>query len=145
MADSVSLSHDCIFCKIIRKEIPAQKLYEDAHTLAILDINPISPGHTLLLSKAHNETTLDTPPEVFAALTRASYPVISAILAGTKAEGYNILINNHKCAGQLIPHLHWHIIPRHSNDNIHFHWHPTTYQKGEMEKIAEAIRKHINA
>lgn len=139
------LTKDCIFCKIIRGELPSYKLYEDAHALAILDINPITRGHTLLLSKSHYETTKDTPVEVLTALTQASYPVIKAVLAAVKAEGYNILINNHKSAGQQIPHLHWHIIPRHFNDNIHFHWTPTPCQKDEMEKIAEAIRKHINA
>jgi len=140
------MEKDCIFCRIIRDEIPSQKLYEDQHTVAILDINPVSPGHTLILTKQHYETTLDTPVEVLTAVAKASYPVIKAVITGMKAEGYNINISNHKCAGQDIPHLHWHIIPRHSNDNIHFpffHCSPRTYPKGEMEKIAEAIRKHI--
>lgn len=134
---------DCIFCKIVRGEIPSEKIYEDTHTIAILDINPVTPGHTLLLTKQHYPTLLETPPEIMSHLIQSSYLVIKAVISGMKAEGYNLLLNNNKCAGQLIPHMHLHIIPRRSEDGRLFKWNPKPYKDGEMAKTAEAIKSHI--
>lgn len=137
------MAEDCIFCKIVQGEIPSTKLYEDQKCLAILDVNPISPGHTLILSKEHYNTFLDTPPDVLMAIIQAGHQIIKAILTGMKTEGYNLIINNNRCAGQVIPHLHLHIIPRHSNDGIRFHRNPKSYPEGEMAKVAQAISQHI--
>lgn len=134
---------DCIFCKIARGELPANKLYEDETALAILDINPIASGHTLLITKKHYQTILETPPEVLANLMKSSLKVIKAVVAATNAEGYNVFINNNRCASQLVPHLHFHIIPRRSNDGIHFHWSPVPAPPEELAKIAEKIKRHF--
>jgi len=134
---------DCIFCKIVCGEIPAYKLYEDEITLAILDINPITPGHTLLISKEHYPTLLETPPEVLSKIIKSSYPVVRAIVKGLAAEGYNLLLNNNRCAGQLIPHLHFHIIPRRANDGVSFHWSPNPARPEELTQLATKIRSHL--
>lgn len=134
---------DCIFCKIIRGEIPSEKIYEDKYTIAILDINPVTPGHTLLLTKEHYPTLLETPPEIMSHLIQSSYPVVKAVVSGMKAEGYNLLLNNNRCSGQVIPHMHLHIIPRKAKDGVLFNWYPKPYKEGEMAKIAETIKSHI--
>lgn len=134
---------DCIFCKIVKGEIPSAKLYEDEQSLAILDINPLTPGHTLLMTKGHYPALLDAPSETTAHLIKTSYQIVKAVVNGMKADGYNLLLNNGRCAGQLIPHLHFHIIPRRTDDGVHFHWSPRNYAKGEMEKVAQEIRNHL--
>lgn len=134
---------DCIFCKIVKGEITSAKLYEDEQSLAILDINPLTPGHTLLMTKGHYPTLLDAPAETTAHLIKTSYQIVKAVVQGMKADGYNLLLNNGRCAGQLIPHLHFHIIPRRTDDGVYFHWSPRNYAKGEIEKVAQEIRDHL--
>ncbi len=107
---------ECLFCKIIKKEIPAEIIYEDGKTLAILDINPRSPGHTMVLSKSHSETILDLPEKEIEPLFSAVKKVTELIEKSLKPEGFTIGINHGKISGQVIDHLHIHIIPRFKND-----------------------------
>lgn len=103
---------DTIFSKIIRKELPAQKVFEDDHSIAILDIAPLSEGHTLLISKEPAET-LDKLSDASAAAMGKVLPRIArAIMKVTGATSYNVLVNNGADAGQVVPHVHFHIIPR---------------------------------
>ncbi|MBI4833414.1 MAG: HIT family protein [Planctomycetes bacterium] len=135
---------DCVFCKIIKGEIPSSKLYEDENALAILDINPVAAGHTLVISKGHYPEFLDAPPEAMAEFMKTAHKVIGAVAKGTGAEGYNLLINNNRCAGQVIPHLHIHVIPRKKGDGLRFEWIPRPYPEGGMEKIAKAIKAYFS-
>ncbi len=107
---------NCIFCKIIEKETPSKILYENNDTIAFLDIFPISQGHTIVIPKKHY-TTLETIPindlhEVMAAVKIVS----NLIYKNLNIDGYNILQNNYKAAGQVINHFHIHIIPRSNAD-----------------------------
>ena len=110
--------NDCIFCKIVRGELPCYKIYEDNETLAFLDRNPVNPGHTLLIPKKHSETILDTNDETLKKLITTTKKISKAIFESMKLEGFNIGINQFKIAGQVVPHLHIHIMPRHKNDGI---------------------------
>ncbi|KAA0217023.1 MAG: HIT family protein [Leptolyngbya sp. PLA3] len=103
---------DSIFSKIIRKEIPAQRVYEDDACIAILDINPLAEGHTLLIPKEPAETLDALSDASSAALGRALPRLARAICKATGAEAYNVLLNNGPDAGQVVPHVHFHIIPR---------------------------------
>ena len=105
----------CIFCKIVKKEIPAKIVYEDEKTMAFLDINPRSKGHTLVIPKDHYETFEELPEDVALAITKAIKKVLE-ILKPLNFDGYNILSNNKPAAGQEVPHLHFHIIPRYSGE-----------------------------
>jgi histidine triad (HIT) family protein len=107
---------DCLFCKIAKKEIPAEIVYENDKTLAILDINPHSPGHTMVLSKFHSLTILDLPEEEVGPLFSAVKKVTEMIQKALKPEGFTIGINHGKISGQVIDHLHIHVIPRFKND-----------------------------
>ena len=103
---------DCIFCKIIAKEIPSKILYQNNDTIAFLDIFPISQGHTIVIPKKHY-TNLETIPikELYEVMGTVKI-VSNLIYKNLDIEGYNILQNNYKAAGQVINHFHIHIIPR---------------------------------
>lgn len=134
---------DCIFCKIIKKEIPSQVVYEDEVVLAFLDAAPINPGHTLLVPKEHFRNTLETSELVLARMGVIAKKLGKAIIGSMKADGCNILANNEEAAGQVVFHTHWHIFPRFSTDGYHVL--PGRKVNGfESEEIAEQIKKYIN-
>ena len=133
---------DCIFCKIISGEIPAQRVYENEKSLAFLDIRPVNPGHTLVAPKKHFENLLDAPPDVLVAMMDATQKVAKAILLATGDESFNLGVNNGAVAGQVVFHLHLHIMPRHPNDGHHL-WSGKEYQVGEAEKLAQKIRDSL--
>jgi histidine triad (HIT) family protein len=110
------MADDCIFCQIVDGEIPARVVYEDADVLAFLDANPLAPGHTLVIPKAHYGTLGDVPPEsgemMFAALHYLT-PIVEDVV---DADASNVAFNNGEAAGQEVPHVHGHIIPRFEDD-----------------------------
>ena len=134
---------DCIFCKIIKKEIPAEKIYEEKNVLAFLDIKPINTGHILVIPKKHFKNIYEIPDKDFCDLTKVVKKLSSIIKKATKADGINIGINNDEAAGQVIFHSHIHIIPRFKNDGLK-HWKgKERYEKGEMEKVLKKIKKAL--
>ena len=135
------MAADCIFCRILKGEIPAQKVYDDAKCFAILDINPVAWGHVLVLPKEHFETWTDLAPELLAELAKVSQKVAAAVRKATGSEGFNLLMNNHRCSGQAIFHAHFHVIPRKTNDGIKFNWMTKPYPSpADADKAAEAVR-----
>ena len=107
---------DCLFCKIIKNKILCYKVYEDKNVLAFLDINPISKGHTIVVSKYHSKTLLDLPDEEVAKLFLAIKKITQQIKNKLNPDAFNIGINMGKKAGQEVDHFHIHIIPRWQND-----------------------------
>lgn len=134
---------DCIFCKIAAGEIPSEKIYEDEHTFAFLDISPNNHGHTLVVPKEHFRNILDISPEAFAHTTETVRRVAGAVKAGVNAAGLNITMNNEPCAGQIVFHAHMHVIPRHETDGLKVWNKKIQYKEGEMEAVGEKIRKHL--
>lgn len=132
--------NDCLFCKIIAGEIPSEKVYEDENSFAFLDIKPINLGHTLLVPKKHFANLYEMPDEVLAELAPTIKKLGIAIKKAVSADGINIGMNNDPAAGQLVFHAHIHIMPRFTNDG-HKHWHGKPYQDGEIDKVAEKIKK----
>lgn len=107
---------DCIFCKIINKEIPNYTVYEDDYTVAFLDVHPCSKGHTIVVPKKHFETLWDMNTETFDLVAHSLRFAAGRVQARLKPDGMNIGINNGSAAGQAVPHVHWHIIPRYNGD-----------------------------
>jgi histidine triad (HIT) family protein len=103
---------DCLFCKIIRGEIPAKKVYEDAVSFAFLDINPRNPGHTLVIPKDHFETLLDMPDDQAAEYFKSVKKVAGMVKNGVNAQGLSVSSSNGQSAGQVVAHQHFHVIPR---------------------------------
>ncbi|MBN1326207.1 HIT family protein [Candidatus Falkowbacteria bacterium] len=133
---------DCLFCQIISGEIPATKVYEDDKILAILDIHPVNPGHTLVMPKKHFTHLLETDEETATAMILATKKIALGVINGLNLDAFNLELNNGRIAGQIVPHLHWHIVPRMSDDGLQ-HWPGKSYRAGEAEEIAKKIRENI--
>ena len=116
------LEPSCLFCKIIQGQIPCHKLHEDDHTLAFLDIGPLSTGHTLIIPKTHAVTLNDLDETHAAAIGRIAPKIGRAVQQATNTPGWNLLQNNGPVAGQVVMHVHFHIIPRNENDKLGFRW-----------------------
>jgi len=106
----------CFFCKITNKEVPAEIIYEDSEAVAILDIHPRSPGHTMVLPKVHTENILDLPEEKVDGVFKAVRKVTELLKKSLNPDGFTIGINHGKVSGQTVEHLHIHIMPRWFND-----------------------------
>ena len=130
---------DCIFCKIIKGEIPCSKLYETAKILVFMDIAPINKGHVLVIPKVHHKDLQDMPDLMLAEVAKAAKKVSKAVVKATGADGFNIGQNNGKAAGQVVMHFHLHIIPRFEDDGL-IPWEAKSYEEGELEKFAEKIK-----
>ena len=130
---------ECIFCKIVKKEIPARIVYEDDENIAFLDRAPTSKGHTLVIPKQHNgERFSEYPDEEVKSLFLAVKNVSKAIEKGL-SKNYNIGINNGPIAGQIIFHPHVHIIPRYENDGLKL-WPGKQLEDKEMDELQEKIK-----
>ncbi|HLA37975.1 MAG TPA: HIT family protein [Candidatus Brocadiales bacterium] len=132
---------ECVFCRIVRGELPACKLLEDDEKVSFLDINPLNPGHTLVVPKKHYETVMDIPGKELGRLMEVVPPLARAIAHVTKAEGLNLFQTNKPCAGQTVPHVHIHIIPRYRKDGFSFGWRQGRYKEGEIEGFRKELVK----
>ncbi|CAN5671833.1 HIT family protein [soil metagenome] len=132
-----------IFAKILRGEIPSAKVLETDQALAFLDINPVNHGHLLIVPKAE-AVTVDELPDAAASHVGSLLPrLCRAVLKATGADGLNIVVNNGECAGQTIPHVHWHIIPRSQADAVHWPWPHSPYSGDELNQMQCRIRKEL--
>jgi histidine triad (HIT) family protein len=129
----------CVFCKVVAGEIPAIRVYEDDEVLAFLDIGPISDGHTLVIPKRHCTQVHECDPQVLSALAARLGKIAKAVVEAMDADGYNVLANNGSAAGQVVEHLHFHIIPRKTGDGVLTRWPSHQYEKGRMDEIAARI------
>ena len=133
---------DTIFMKIIRREIPAEIVYEDDDTLAFLDVKPATPGHTLVVPKKFAQNIFDADDETLSAVMRAVQKIAPAVRDAVGAHGVHINSNHGEAAGQIVPHLHFHIIPRHSRSEFSF-WPQNDYSPGDAATIAAKIRAKL--
>jgi histidine triad (HIT) family protein len=134
---------DCLFCKIVAKEIPAEIVYEDERTLAFLDIRPTNPGHTLVIPKAHSANVYEIRPEDWSAVMESARILAPAVKHAAGATGVNIIMNNDPAAGQIIFHSHVHLIPRHDDDGFR-HWLGKEYEGNTKKEMGEKIRKAVS-
>ncbi|MCX6998439.1 MAG: HIT family protein [Kiritimatiellaeota bacterium] len=135
------MSAECIFCRIAAGALPAVKIYEDADTLAFLDIGPIVKGHALVIPRQHYDPITQTPEPVLARLMAVVKKIAQAQMNGLRADGVNVIQANGAAAGQMVPHLHFHVIPRYRADGHHWNWAAKKYeQPEEMQRLAAAIQ-----
>ena len=134
---------DCLFCKMVAGQIPVAKIYEDKVVLSFLDIGPISDGHTLVIPKQHFEKLHECPAELLGQVFTRIGKIAGAVAAAMNSDGYNLLCNNGRAAGQLIEHLHFHIVPRTNGDGLFSRWPSVEYEDGKIEEVAGAIRKNL--
>lgn len=108
---------NCIFCKIVEGKIPAEKIYEDENFLAISDIKPVGEGHTLIISKKHFSTLIDLDEKVSGTYIEAIKKTAKTLMGRYNSTGFNVVLNNGESAGQMVNHIHFHLLPRKKGDN----------------------------
>lgn len=133
---------DGIFMKIVRRELPAEIVYEDGKTLAFLSTGPDSPGHTLVIPKKPFRNVFDIDQEYFAAVMETVRKIAPAVRDAVGAKGVHINSNHEPEAGQVVFHLHVHIIPRMDRSEFEF-WPHGEYKEGEAEAVGEKIRAKL--
>jgi len=135
---------NCIFCKIVKKEIPAKIIFEDESCLVFLDINPLALGHTLVVPKKHAKSIFDISEEDVKHVFEIAKKISLQMKEKINAEGINFFQASEEAAGQSVPHFHLHIIPRRKNDDIDFNrWWISKVKKveeKELEEIAKLLR-----
>lgn len=140
----MSADPNCVFCKIVAGELPSTKVYENDHVLAFMDIGPIVKGHTLVIPKEHCDPITAVPATLLQHLILATQSVAAALTSGLGADGINITQANGRVAGQVVPHVHFHVIPRFDDDGHSWNWTPGEYRDmSEMGEIAGQIRDAI--
>ena len=130
---------NCIFCKIVAGQIPSAKVLETDSAIAFLDINPVAPGHVLLVPKEHSTTLVHTAPAVLAAIAGELPRLARAVLTATGAPGLNLLQNNGREAGQVVNHIHFHLIPRKPGDPFRVHWPAGKYEGTALEEMRSRV------
>jgi len=138
-ADVAELDNDCLFCKIIRGEIPCFKVFEDSNTLAFLDINPIAAGHVLVIPKHHSHDIHETPVEWVGKAFASAKRVAEAVQKTLNPDGINIVQANGPGAKQSVFHFHVHVIPRAMDDGLTMNWELVPGDMDEIGKLAEKI------
>ncbi|MFW9787502.1 MAG: HIT family protein [Candidatus Thorarchaeota archaeon] len=136
---------NCLFCKIVRGEMPASIIFEDRESIAFMDVFPVIEGHCLLIPRKHFENMYDVDPEIVAHLAKNLADLTKRVQKATGAEGVLNIAANGEGAGQEIPHLHFHVIPRNKNSQFGFKF-PPDYRNSmapreELDKIAKKIRE----
>jgi histidine triad (HIT) family protein len=138
----------CIFCRIRDGAASSYKVYEDEHTLAFLDLNPVTDGHVLLIPREHTQYIEELPEATSEALMKTLIRIVPPIQRAMNSNDSNIMINNGPNAGQIIPHVHIHIIPRPSRVGSHIFGSVSRFKPRKKEyyrEIAERIRDEIEA
>lgn len=134
------MKNDCIFCAIADGEIPCFKVYEDDLVLAYLDINPFAEGHTLVIPKDHYTGLLDTPPDVLKELVVRVQKVAAHLKSVLPCDGFNVLQNNGAAAGQTVPHVHFHIVPRNGDGGVEISFANHEGKMDALKAMAERIQ-----
>ena len=131
---------ECVFCRIIAGQIPAKVLFEDEKAIAFLDIAPFAPGHALVVPKTHAALFTELPDPVLSHLMPLVKRVASLLLERLPCDGFNVLQSNGACATQVVPHVHFHVIPRWNGRQVN--WTSGKYDNaGEMAALAARLRE----
>ena len=131
---------ECLFCKIIRGEIPSKKVYEDENTIAFLDINPATEGHTLVVGKNHKNNIFDVDENELKQMIQTTKKVAQNIKDKLDPEGVNIVQNNGQKAGQMVSHIHFHVVPRYEDDQVIIQFPREQAQENELDNVLKKIK-----
>lgn len=134
-------NENCIFCKIAAGEIPSATLYEDEDFRVILDLNPASKGHALIIPKEHYANLYELDDEIAAKVLVLAKKMVTKLTDILGCDGYNIVQNNGELAGQSVLHYHMHLIPRYAGDTVDIKWQLGTLTDADKEEILSKITK----
>jgi histidine triad (HIT) family protein len=134
---------DCIFCKIVAGTSDSQEIYQDETTLAFMDIHPANDGHCLVIPKAHFETVFDMPPAAFGGVGSTVAKVARAVNEVLRPGGVSLIQANGELAGQSVMHVHVHVLPRRTDDNLLINWdrNSNNERRFDRERIAEIAER----
>lgn len=133
----------CIFCRLIKGEISASKVYEDEQTVAFMDLGQVNPGHVLVALKRHAATLLDITPDEAAAAMQTARQVALAVKSAFDPPGMTLLQCNGKEGDQTVFHFHMHVVPRHGNDGVALSWPRKDPAREQLDAYAERIRQRL--
>lgn len=134
----------CIFCRLVSHEIPASIVWEDAQTLAFMDLGQVNPGHVLVASKRHAATVLDLSADEAAAVMRTAHRVAQAIAATFDPPGLTLLQANGQEGEQTVFHFHMHVVPRHAGDGIVLTWPRKEPPREVLQAHADRLKRVMN-
>jgi len=137
---------ECIFCAIVRGELPASRVYEDEHTLAFMDLRQPNPGHVLVICKQHADMVYELDDEQAGAVFRTAAKVARAVKAAYQPDGLNLWQSNGRAAGQEVPHFHIHVFARKQGDELFkvYNYPPPATPREALEEMAERIRASLD-
>ena len=136
------MAENCIFCKIAAGEIPSRKIYEDKDLIAIMDLNPTSKGHSLIIPKEHCTNIYDIDEDIAAKVMKTAKKLATKMTVALNCDGFNLLQNNGETAGQTMFHFHMHLIPRYKDaDNNMLKFTSVSFSDEEMDAIRDQIIK----
>ena len=134
---------DCVFCKIVAKQIPASIVHEDEHTLAFMDLGQVNPGHVLVAAKAHAENVYALDDAQAGAVFRAVAKVARAVRDAFMPQGLSVYQANGTAAGQTVFHFHMHLVPRYENDGMNLTWPVKNPPREQLEANPAKIRARL--
>ena len=133
----------CIFCRIAAAEIPSSIVFQNESAIAFLDIGPLADGHLLVIPRHHTDKLSELPAEQCSRLMECVPALGKALLGVTGAEGYNLLCNEGVAAGQVVGHVHFHLIPRRSHDGLGYRWNTRPYPPGRAAELLTAFQRTL--
>ena len=136
---------NCVFCKIINKEIPSAKIYEDDLVYAFLDLGPINYGHALVVPKEHHESSSTIPEAVAGRMFKVAGRIGVALKRKLDYDAFNLHLADGTAAGQVVMHAHLHVVPRGVEDGFRWNWRQLKYQDGQITEIASGIAPRVEA
>lgn len=139
------IKDNCIFCKIVKGEIPAKKIHEDSQFLAFLDINPITKGHTILIPKEHYMMMSFVPDEVLGKIQVLAKQLSELLMKSLEADDVALIVANGQAAGQQIQHFAIHLIPRYEGDNFKLNLEGEKRDEEELKQIKDKLIEKLNA
>jgi histidine triad (HIT) family protein len=131
---------DCLFCKIVAGELPAVVIDEDDRTISVMDINPATRGHALVVPRAHSRDLLDVQPDDLGACALAAQRLATRAIERLDADGVNLLNSSRPAAWQTVFHFHIHVIPRYEGDPLRLPWRPAPGDPDEISATADRLR-----
>ncbi len=140
------MNSECIFCRIVAGELPSVQIYSDNVVMAFMDINPVQKGHALVIPREHYDPITATPDEILAAMIKTAKAVAAAQIETLGALGINVTQANGAAAGQIVPHIHIHVIPRCPTAADPANWHPSAYRDNdEMQEYGTLLREALSS
>jgi histidine triad (HIT) family protein len=136
--------HACVFCAIVTGDVPAHRVYEDAATVAFMDINPATDGHALVVPRAHAADIWDLEEEDGVAVWRAVQRVAGAVRSALRPDGLNLLQANGRAAFQSVFHFHVHVVPRYVDDSVHLPWVRSPGDHDRLGDLAARLRSALS-